>query len=116
MEGLDKLENGVDLALQMRNLSLAHGDAREMRDASDGVEIDRHPKLPKHVGKTRWQNTLEREARPYTSPSFGWQTAMRDAHAIGFPLARDAVSRLAHHPVIGRSRQCLIQSQSKICP
>jgi hypothetical protein len=21
---------------------------------------------------------------PYTSPSFGWQTAMRDAHAIGF--------------------------------
>jgi hypothetical protein len=30
-----------------------------------------------------FQNTLERGARPYTSPSFGWQTAMRDAHALG---------------------------------
>jgi hypothetical protein len=38
-----------------------------MRDASDSVEIDGHPKLPKHLGT--W-------ARPYTSPIFGWQTAM----------------------------------------
>src|ERR1700727_2930281 len=50
IEGLDEFENGVDLALQMRDLSLADGDAREMRDASDGGEIDGHPKLLKHLG------------------------------------------------------------------
>jgi hypothetical protein len=26
---------------------------------------------------------LEHGARPYTSPTFGWQTAMGDAHAMG---------------------------------
>jgi hypothetical protein len=54
-----------------------------MRDASDGVEIDGHPKLLKHLGT--W-------ARPYTSPTFGWQTAMRDAAAIRRrSLARSSV-------------------------
>jgi hypothetical protein len=26
---------------------------------------------------------LERGALPYTSPTFGWQTAMRDPYAVG---------------------------------
>ena len=39
---LDEGEDGVDLALQMRNLRVGHGDAREMRDAADGGLIDGH--------------------------------------------------------------------------
>ena len=44
---------GWDLGLQMRDLGFAHLDARKMRDAADSVEIDGHPKLPKHLGTCR---------------------------------------------------------------
>ena len=72
------------------SLGFAHLDAREMRDAADGVEIDGHRKLL----KTPWKR-----ARPYTSPIFGWQTAMRDRAGHGrLAAALDAVGRLARRP------------------
>ena len=35
-------EDGVELALQLGQIGLRNGDARQMRDAFDGGEIDRH--------------------------------------------------------------------------
>jgi hypothetical protein len=91
----------------MRNLSLAHGDAREMRDASDGVEIDGHPKLSKHMGT--WGEPL------YIADI--WLANSDAKSAYDWPqFVRDAVNRLALRPVIGGSRQCVVRSQSKISP
>jgi hypothetical protein len=70
----------------MWNLSFAHGDAREMRDASDGIEIDGHPKLPKLVGtwgaplyiaKFWLANSEARRACPWLAvkPSVDWPVA-----------------------------------------
>src|SRR5664279_2914897 len=39
---LDEGQHGIELALQMRHLVLGHGDARQMRDAADGIGVDGH--------------------------------------------------------------------------
>src|SRR5262249_18776198 len=91
----------------MRRLSFAHCDPREVSDPADGVEIDGHPKLPEHLGTLSaplyiagiW--LANNDARPTSDPP---------------PIARDAVSRLSFRPVIGRSRECVIRSPSKISP
>src|SRR6185437_4554604 len=107
VEGLDELENRVNLTLQVRRLSFAHLNAREMRDAADGVEIDGHPKLPK---------PKEKRERPYTSPIFGWQTSharpARDMPGYDGRFRR----RLARGPVIARLSRCAPRSRSKISP
>ena len=42
---LDEGEHGVELALQMLDLALGDGDARQMRDAADGIGVDGHENL-----------------------------------------------------------------------
>ena len=42
VELLDKGQDGVELALQMRDLVVGDGDARQMRDAADGGGVDGH--------------------------------------------------------------------------
>jgi hypothetical protein len=39
---LDEGENRIELALEMGNVIVRHGDARQPRDAPDRVLIDRH--------------------------------------------------------------------------
>jgi hypothetical protein len=67
----------------MRNLGIAHGDARKMRDASDGVEIDGHPKLPEtpwNVGAPLyianiWLANSEAGLASLATPSVDWLIA-----------------------------------------
>ncbi|HET9801253.1 MAG TPA: hypothetical protein VFP82_06160, partial [Chthoniobacterales bacterium] len=39
---LDKSEHGVELALEMFDFILGHGDAGEMRNAANGIGVDGH--------------------------------------------------------------------------
>ncbi len=42
---LDEGEHGVELAAQVLDLVLGDGDARQMRDAADGIGVDGHGAL-----------------------------------------------------------------------
>jgi hypothetical protein len=47
---LDEGEHGIELAAQMFDLIIGNRDARQMRDAADGIGVDGHAKTLAFIG------------------------------------------------------------------
>jgi hypothetical protein len=47
---LDEVEHGIELAAQMLDLIISNRDARQMRNAADGIGVDGHAKALAFIG------------------------------------------------------------------